>query len=91
MSRGRLLLASQTGGAVGAVVPVTSAFRPRTAAVRRRKGVTTGRPYQTSLDPPPGPPADAEGNFLPLPQWLPGQPQPPDWPPHIHPPKECVS
>jgi hypothetical protein len=24
-------------------------------------------PYQTRLDPPPGPPADAEGNFLPPP------------------------
>ena len=45
------------------------------------------KPYQTRLDPPPGPPADAEGNFLPLPQWLPGQPQPADWPPHTHPPK----
>jgi Eco57I restriction-modification methylase len=42
--------------------------------------------YQTRLVPPPGPPADAEGNFLPLPQWLPGQPQPPDWPSHIHSP-----
>ncbi len=39
------------------------------------------------LDPAPGPPA-AEGNFLPLPQWLPSQPQPADWPPHIHGPKE---
>lgn len=44
--------------------------------------------YQTRVDPPPGPPADAEGNFLPLPQWLPGQPQPVDWPSHIHPPRE---
>ena len=35
----------------------------------------------------PGSPADAEGNFLPLPQWLPGQPQPPDWPSHIHRPR----
>ena len=34
----------------------------------------TGKPYQTRLDPPPGPPADADGNFLPLPQWLPGEP-----------------
>ena len=33
-------------------------------------------------------PADAEGNFLSLPQWLPGHPQPADWPQHIHPPKE---
>ena len=48
----------------------------------------TGKPYRTRLDPPPGPPADAEGNFLPLPQWLPGQPQPANWPAHIHGPKE---
>ncbi|MBU0718560.1 MAG: hypothetical protein KJ749_09960 [Planctomycetes bacterium] len=53
--------------------------------------LTTGRRvYQTRLDPPPGPPADAEGNFLPLPQWLPGQPQPADWPSHIHPPREVA-
>ncbi|MBM4300230.1 MAG: hypothetical protein FJ121_01685 [Deltaproteobacteria bacterium] len=43
--------------------------------------IRTGQPYQTRLDPPPGPP---EGG---LPEWQPGQPQPPDWPPHIHPPK----
>ncbi len=52
------------------------------------EAMKTGKPYQTRLDPPPGPPADAEGNFLPLPQWLPGQPQPADWPSHIHGPKE---
>ncbi len=50
----------------------------------------TGKPYQTRFDPPPGPPADAEGNFLPLPQWLPGQPRPADWPSHIHPPREVI-
>ncbi len=50
----------------------------------------SNRVYKTRLDPPPGPPADADGNFLPLPQWLPGEPQPPDWPSHIHPPKEVV-
>ncbi len=49
--------------------------------------VEAGKPYQTRL----GPPADAEGNFLPLPQWLPGQPQPQDWPPHIHPPRGVES
>ncbi len=31
---------------------------------------------------------DAGRNFLPLPQWLPGQPQPADWPSDIHPPRE---
>ncbi len=44
--------------------------------------------YQTRLDPPPGPPADAAGNFLPLPEWKPGQPRPADWPRHIHAPRE---
>ena len=37
------------------------------------EAMKTGKPYRTRLDPPPGPAADAEGNFLPLPQWLPGQ------------------
>ena len=35
---------------------------------------------------PPGPPANADGNFLPLPDWLEGAPRPEDWPPHIHSP-----
>jgi hypothetical protein len=43
--------------------------------------ISTGNPYQTSLDPPPGPPKDG------LPQWDPGMPKPPHWPSHIHPPK----
>lgn len=47
--------------------------------------------YQTRLVPSPGLPADIEGNFLPLPKWLPGQPQPADWPSHIHPPREVES
>jgi hypothetical protein len=29
------------------------------------------------------------GNFLPLPEWKPGQPKPATWPSHIHPPKGC--
>ena len=48
------------------------------------EAVKPGKPYQTRLDPPP----DAEGNFPPLPQWLPGEPQPADWPTHIHAPIE---
>ena len=48
----------------------------------------TGEPYQTLLDPPPGPPADEHGNFFLLPEWKPGHPKPPTWPPHIQPPKE---
>jgi hypothetical protein len=46
------------------------------------EAIRTGRPYQTRLDPPPGPPADG------LPEWKPGQSKPSDWPPHIHPPRE---
>lgn len=44
--------------------------------------------YRTRLDPPPGPPADAAGSFLPLPEWKPGQPRPINWPRHIHAPRE---
>jgi len=51
--------------------------------------IRTGKPYQTRLNPPPGTPADENGNFLPLPEWKPGQPKPPNWPPHIHPPRGC--
>ena len=57
---------------------------------RMAEAIRTGKSYQTRLDPPPGPPADAEGNFLPLPQWLPGQARPANWPPHIHPPREVA-
>jgi len=45
--------------------------------------IRTGKPYQTCLDPPPGPPADE------LPEWKPGQPKPTSWPSHIHPPRGC--
>jgi len=55
------------------------------------EAMRTGKPYQTRLDPSPGPPSDEKGNFLPLPEWKPGQPKPPNWPPHIHPPKEVTS
>ncbi len=43
--------------------------------------VRTGQPYQTRLDPPPGPPAVS------LPDWQPGHPRPYNWPPNIHPPR----
>lgn len=46
------------------------------------EAIRTGQPYQTRLDPPPGPPTDAEGNFIPMSQW-----DPDNWPPHIHPPR----
>ena len=41
--------------------------------------IDTGEPYQTKLDPPPGPPTDAEGNFIPMAQW-----DDADWPEHVH-------
>jgi len=55
------------------------------------EAMRTGKPYQTRLNPPPGPPADEKGNFLPLPEWNPGQSKPTNWPSHIHPPKEVTS
>jgi len=41
--------------------------------------------YQTRLNPPPGPPCDAQGNFIPVAQW-----DRANWPPHIHQPRETV-
>jgi hypothetical protein len=52
------------------------------------EAIRTGIPYKTRLNPPPGPPADEKGNFLPLPEWPPGQPKPANWPSHIHLPKK---
>jgi hypothetical protein len=51
------------------------------------EAMRSGIPYKIRLDPPPGPPADDHGNFLPLPEWKPDQPKPPNWPSHIHLPK----
>ena len=45
------------------------------------EAIRTGRPCQTLLDPPPGPPTD------PLPEWPAGAPRPENWPWHIHPPR----
>jgi len=44
-----------------------------------------GQPYQTRLDPPPGPPQDADGKFIPYAQ-IAGNP-----PPHIHLPRGAVA
>ena len=44
--------------------------------------VHTSQSYQTHLDPPPGPPTDADGNFIPMAEW-----DLANWPPHIHPPR----
>jgi len=40
--------------------------------------------YQTRLNPPPGPPCDANGSFIPMAQWDPNH-----WPVHIHRQREC--
>jgi len=39
--------------------------------------------YQTRLDPPPGPPCDENGDFIPMEQW-----DTDNWPSHIHRPKD---
>lgn len=50
------------------------------------EAIASGRPYRTRLDPPPGPPADEVGNFIPLAQW-----DKANWPRHIHPPRQEVA
>jgi hypothetical protein len=44
--------------------------------------IATGNPYQTWLEPAPGPPTDANGNFIPMAQW-----DTASWPEHIHDPR----
>ena len=44
--------------------------------------IRAGQPYQTRLNPPPGPPTDSECNFIPMSQW-----DPKNWPTHIHQPR----
>jgi SOS-response transcriptional repressor LexA len=43
----------------------------------------TGRPFVSPLNPPPGPPTDERGHFIPMSQWDPNH-----WPSHIHPPRD---
>jgi len=50
------------------------------------EAIPTGQPYQTRLDPPPGPHTDAVGNFIPMAQWDPN-----NWPPHIHQPRDTAA
>lgn len=50
------------------------------------EAISTGQPYQTALTPPPGPPTDTEGNFIPMAQWDAN-----NWPKHIHKPKETAT
>lgn len=49
------------------------------------EAIRTGQPYQTRLNPSPGPPADAAGIFIPIAQWDAN-----NWPSHIHPPREVA-
>jgi hypothetical protein len=46
-----------------------------------QESIRSGNPYQTRLYPPPGPP------IKPLPEWLPGNQPPANWPANIHPPR----
>ncbi len=41
--------------------------------------LATNTEYRSTLDPPPGPPSDAEGNFIPVENWDEN-----NWPSHIH-------
>jgi len=50
-----------------------------------QNAMVTGKHYQSPLDPPAGPPEK------PLPEWMPGKPQPEGWLTHLHPPKGCES
>jgi hypothetical protein len=43
----------------------------------------TRHPFVSALNPPPGPPTDEHGHFIPMSQWDPNH-----WPSHIHPPRE---
>lgn len=45
-----------------------------------QQAIDTGQPYQTRLDPPPGPPKDDDGHFIPVAEWDTN-----NWPSHIHP------
>jgi hypothetical protein len=46
----------------------------------------TGRQYVSPLNPPPGPPTDEHGHFIPMSQWDPNH-----WPFHIHPPRDDLA
>ncbi len=49
------------------------------------EAIRTGKPCQTHLDPPPGPPCDTQGNFIPTTQWDSAR-----WPRHIHQPRPAA-
>ncbi len=43
-----------------------------------QESIHTGQPYQTRLGPPPGPPTDTDGKFIPVAAW-----DESSWPSHI--------
>lgn len=47
-----------------------------------QRAIESGEPYETRLNPPPGPPTDVDGNFIPMKEW-----DADNWPSHIHPPR----
>ena len=49
------------------------------------EAIRTGCPYQTRFDSPPGPPTNADRNFIPISEW-----DTANWPPHIHLPRAEV-
>lgn len=49
--------------------------------------LSTGEPFKSTLNPPPGPPSNPDGTFAKLPAWPKGAPKPTNWPAHIHPPQ----
>ncbi len=54
-------------------------------AVAEAVGRLATASYQTHIDPPPGPPTDEQGNFIPMAHWDPAH-----WPTHIHKPRPVV-
>ena len=48
-----------------------------------QEAIDTGQPYQTLLDPPPGPPSDSDSRSIPMENWDKSH-----WPSYIHRPRE---
>ena len=48
--------------------------------------LASGQPFQSTLNPPPGPPTNPDGSFAKLPAWPKGTPIPANWPSNLHPP-----
>ena len=63
--------------------------RPERRILEKRisvgEAIRPGRLYQTRFDSPPGPPTNADRNFIPISEW-----DTANWPPHIHLPRAEV-